>query len=57
MLAARITKEMCSLMRIIFPEKMKIKATEYLIVDNGNTEVINRKESLLTKISLQTSRN
>lgn len=26
-----------------FPEKMKIKTTEYFIVDNGNTKVMNRK--------------
>lgn len=32
-----------------FPEKMKIKAMKHLIVGNGNTEVLNKKESLLTK--------
>lgn len=26
---------------------MKVKATEHVIVDNGNAQVINRKESLL----------
>ena len=29
--------------------EMKIKTTEYFIVDNGNTKVMNRKEILLTK--------
>lgn len=29
---------------------MKIKTTEHIIVDNGNTKVMNRKENLLTKV-------
>lgn len=46
MLTAEIAKEMYK-EDFFFPEKMKIKATEHLLVDNGNTKVMNRKESLL----------
>lgn len=49
MLTARMAKEMCGLTRVFFPEKMKIKATEYLIVDNGNTKVMKQKGKFADK--------